>query len=168
MYLLVPLTGFLELNSTFLKICYRFTEIFVKELEDVGDLKTLVVEYLQGLSPNAAIVDGIVRLVSLFVCLGSLISGTWPKFLWAHNSPFPHDKMTTTPGTMSPTLCEKCVGFLTSNRTEMCMGFEKGTMVYGPYNTRGLESLTVCRWLQKGRTFSSVILRPLLLVRLGV
>ena len=41
----------------------RFTEIFVSELEDTGDLKTLVVDYLQGLSPNAAIVDGIVRLV---------------------------------------------------------------------------------------------------------
>ena len=90
MYLLVPLTGFLELNNTFLKICYRFTEIFVKELEDVGDLKTLVVEYLQGLSPNAAIVDGIVRLVSFFVYLGSLIPGTRPKFLWARNSPSPH------------------------------------------------------------------------------
>ena len=73
----MSLTGFLELNNTFLKICYRFTEIFVKELEDVGDLKTLVVEYLQGLSPNAAIVDGIVRFVSLFsVYLGSLISCT--------------------------------------------------------------------------------------------
>ena len=119
-----------------------------------------MVEYLQGLSPNAAIVDGIVRLVSFFVYLGSLIPGTRPKFLWAHNSPSPHERITTTPGTMSPTLYEKCVGFLTSNRTEMCMGFEKGTMVYRPYNTRGLESLTVCRWLQKGRTFSSVILRP--------
>lgn len=39
----------------------RFTEIFVCELESTADLKTLVVDYLQGLSPNAAIVDGIVR-----------------------------------------------------------------------------------------------------------
>lgn len=39
----------------------RFTEIYVDELEDVNDLKTLVVDYLQGLSPSAAIVDGIVR-----------------------------------------------------------------------------------------------------------
>lgn len=39
----------------------RFTEIFVDELDDVNDLKTLVVNYLQGLSPTAAIVDGIVR-----------------------------------------------------------------------------------------------------------
>lgn len=89
----------------------------MKEFEDVGDLKTLVVEYLQGLSPNAAIVDGIVRLVSLFVYLCSLISGTWPKFRWARNGPSPHERMTTTPGTTSLTLCEKCVGFLTSHRT---------------------------------------------------
>lgn len=40
-----------------------------------------MVEYLQGLSPTAAIVDGIVRLVSFFVYLGPLISGTRPKFL---------------------------------------------------------------------------------------
>lgn len=41
----------------------RFTEIFVSELESTTDLKTLVVDYLQGLSPNSAIVDGIVRFV---------------------------------------------------------------------------------------------------------
>jgi len=41
----------------------RFTEIFVSELESTADLKTLVVDYLQGLSPNSAIVDGIVRFV---------------------------------------------------------------------------------------------------------
>ncbi|PFX16223.1 Midasin [Stylophora pistillata] len=39
----------------------RFTEIFVSELESTADLKTMVVDYLQGLSPNSAIVDGIVR-----------------------------------------------------------------------------------------------------------
>ena len=39
----------------------RFTEVFVDELDDTGDLKTLVVHYLQGLSPAAAVVDGIVR-----------------------------------------------------------------------------------------------------------
>lgn len=41
----------------------RFTEIFVNELESTADLRTLVVDYLQGLPPNAAIVDGIVRFV---------------------------------------------------------------------------------------------------------
>ena len=35
--------------------------MFVNELEDAGDLKTLVVDYLRGLSPTAAVVDGIVR-----------------------------------------------------------------------------------------------------------
>ncbi|XP_074625737.1 midasin-like [Acropora palmata] len=39
----------------------RFTEIFVNELEDTADLNTLVMDYLKGLSPNATIVDGIVR-----------------------------------------------------------------------------------------------------------
>ena len=41
----------------------RFTEIFVSELEDTADLRILAVDYLKGLSPNAAIVDGIVRFV---------------------------------------------------------------------------------------------------------
>ena len=85
-----------------------------------------MVEYLQGLSPNAAIVDGIVRLVSLFVYLGSLISGTWLKFLWARNSPSPHDRMTTTLGTMSLTLCEKCVGFLTSTELKCAWVLRRG------------------------------------------
>lgn len=39
----------------------RFTEIFVHELLDIGDLKTLVVDYLKGLTPTAALIDGIVR-----------------------------------------------------------------------------------------------------------
>ena len=45
----------------------RFTEIFVNELEDTADLNTLVMDYLKGLSPNATIVDGIVRLVIPFI-----------------------------------------------------------------------------------------------------
>ncbi|XP_032235337.2 midasin-like isoform X2 [Nematostella vectensis] len=39
----------------------RFTEIFVDELEDLSDLKILVVDYLKSLSLSAAVVDGIVR-----------------------------------------------------------------------------------------------------------
>ena len=39
----------------------RFTEIFVNELHDVSDLKTLVHNYLQGLSPPGSLVDDIVR-----------------------------------------------------------------------------------------------------------
>ena len=54
----------------------RFTEIFVSELEDTADLKTLVVDYLQGLSPNAAIVDGIVRFVEHLTVL-LLFSRFW-------------------------------------------------------------------------------------------
>ncbi|XP_046844513.1 midasin-like isoform X2 [Xenia sp. Carnegie-2017] len=38
----------------------RFTEIFVNELHDVSDLKTLVHNYLQGLSPPGSLVDDIV------------------------------------------------------------------------------------------------------------
>ena len=33
-------------------------------MEDTADLNTLVIDYLKGLSPNAAIVDGIVRFVT--------------------------------------------------------------------------------------------------------
>ncbi len=45
----------------------RFTEIFVSELQDIPDLKTLVFSYLQGLSPPGPLIDGIVRLVSFII-----------------------------------------------------------------------------------------------------
>lgn len=41
----------------------RFTEIFVSELQDVPDLKTLVISYLEMFSPPGPLIDGIVRLV---------------------------------------------------------------------------------------------------------
>lgn len=41
----------------------RFTEIFVSELQEVADLKTLVFSYLERLSSPAALIDGIVRSV---------------------------------------------------------------------------------------------------------
>ena len=72
------------------------------------------------------------------------------------NSPFPHDRYTTTLGTTSPTLYEQCVGSLTSHRIYICKDCETGPTVYRPYPRR-LESLTVCRCLYKGSTFSSVI-----------
>ena len=51
-------------------------------------------------------------------------------------------RYTTTSGTTSPTLCEQCVGSLTSHRIDyMCKPFEMGTTVYRP-NPR-LDSLIV-------------------------
>ena len=41
----------------------RFTEIFVSELQEISDLKTLVFSYLERLSPPAPLIDGIVRSV---------------------------------------------------------------------------------------------------------
>ena len=55
----------------------RFTEIFVNELEDTADLNTLVMDYLKGLSPNATIVDGIVRFVIPFIWTISCFSYTY-------------------------------------------------------------------------------------------
>ena len=44
---------------------FRFTELFVDELEDSQDLKILVSDYLQGLSLSSVQVDGIVKFYLL-------------------------------------------------------------------------------------------------------
>ena len=66
---------------------------------------------------------------------------------------------TTTPGTPSPTLFDKCVGSLTPITVKM--------QETGP-RPRRLEYLTICRCHCKGSIFSSVILRPWVLVRSGL
>ena len=72
--------------------------------------------------------------------------------------------LTTTPGTICPDLCDKCVGSFTSHRVVWTVkGCETGSTVYSPYPKR-LESLTICGCNYKGGAFSSVILRPWVLV----
>ena len=72
--------------------------------------------------------------------------------------------LTTTPGTICPTLCNKCLGSFTSHRIVWTVkGCETGPTVYSPYPRR-LESLTICGCNYKGSTFSSVFLRPWVLV----
>ena len=53
-----------------------------------------------------------------------------------------------------PTLCDKCVGSLTS----FMLTITVKTQIYRPYSRR-LERLTICSCHCKGSTFSSVILK---------
>ena len=67
---------------------------------------------------------------------------------------------TTTPETLCPTICNKCVGSLTSPADHITLKIqETGPTVCSSY-LRRLEHLTICRCIHKGSTFSSVILRP--------
>ena len=69
-------------------------------------------------------------------------------------------RLTTTPGSTTPTLYEQCVGSLTSHSINIGKDCETGPTVFRPYPRR-LESLTTCRCHYKGSTFFSVIVKTL-------
>ena len=70
---------------------------------------------------------------------------------------------TTTSGITCLILFDKCVGFLTSPANQVTLKMrETGPTFYSPYPRRleRLTTLTICRYNDKGSTFSAVILRP--------
>ena len=86
--------------------------------------------------------------------------------LWAYCTHPAHDvndvmcdvcRLTTTPGSTSPTLFEQWCGFFyVPQEPDKCKCCETGPTVFRPYPRR-LESPTVCRCHCKGSTFFSVI-----------
>ena len=44
--------------------CFRFTELFVEELENESDLRILVADYLKGLNLSKSVINGIIRSAS--------------------------------------------------------------------------------------------------------
>ena len=60
-------------------------------------------------------------------------------------------RLTTTPGSTTPTLYEQCVGSLTSHSINIGKDCETEPTVFRPYPRR-LESLTICRCHYKGST----------------
>ena len=68
-------------------------------------------------------------------------------------------RLTTTPGSTSPTLFEQWCGFFyVLQEPDKCKCCETGPTVFRPYPRR-LESLTVCRCHYKGSTFCSFYLK---------
>ena len=56
-----------------------------------------------------------------------------------------HERLTTTPGTMCPTLFEKCAGSLTPPSNHLILKMqETGPTIYSPYPRR-LEPLTIIK-----------------------
>ena len=97
----------------------------------------------------------------------------WKKFSWTYTTycthwiPQQRWPITGVPCRRdhNPGLCEQCVGSLTSHSYFANKGWDAGPPAYSPY-LRRLKSLTVCWCNYKGSTFSSVILRPRVMVRL--
>ena len=70
---------------------------------------------------------------------------------------------TTTPGAKFPTLCEKCVGSLTSSANKC--GEEAGDRAYGLLSLSEKAGISNhCRFHSKGSILSVVIFRPWVLV----
>ena len=68
-------------------------------------------------------------------------------------------RLTTTPGSTSPTLFQQWCGFFyVLQEPNKCKCCETGPTVFRPYPRR-LESLTVCRCHYKGSTFCSFYLK---------
>ena len=82
--------------------------------------------------------------------------------LWAYSTHPTQDvndvwRLTTTPGSTSPSLFEQWYRFFyVPQEPDRCKCCETGSTVFRPYPRR-LESLTVCRCHYKGSTFYSVI-----------
>lgn len=45
----------------FIWVSPRFTELYVEELENEGDLQILVSDYIKGLNPHRSVINGIIR-----------------------------------------------------------------------------------------------------------
>ena len=85
-----------------------------------------------------------------------------------HNPPSPWKVVPYHRGLRPLLFRNSSVGYFMShkNQNSELKGYETGRMVFRPYQRR-LECVTICRCRNKGSTFSSVILRPWVLVRLG-